>query len=322
MKKIGLITSGGDAPGMNACIRAVVRTASFHDIEVTGFYRGYEGLLENDSISLTRYDVRNIIHRGGTFLKTARSSEFRTEEGRSKASSIIKSHGIQGLIVIGGDGSLMGANLISMEHEIPVIGCPGTIDNDLFGTDYTIGYQTAVDTAIDAVDNIRDTAASHNRLFFVEVMGRDAGLIALRTGIAAGAEGVLIPETPTDLKRLVNYLKTDFKKKRRSGIIIVAEGDSEGGAYEVAKIVQNEFPNWETKVTVLGHIQRGGKPNGFDRILASRIGHGALLAIKEGRNREMIGISGGELVHVPLDNAVKHNAIISPYLLELVEALS
>jgi len=322
MKKIALITSGGDAPGMNACIRAVVRTASFYDIEVIGFYRGYEGLLENDNVSLTRYDVRNIIHRGGTFLKTARSSEFMTEDGRSKAYSIIKSHGIEGLIVIGGDGSLMGANLISIEHKIPVIGCPGTIDNDLYGTDYTIGYQTAVDTAIDAVDKIRDTAASHNRLFFVEVMGRDAGLIALRTGIAAGAEGVLIPETPTDLNRLVNYLKTDFKKKRRSGIIIVAEGDSEGGAYEVAKIIQNEFPNWETKVTVLGHIQRGGKPNGFDRILASRIGHGALLAIKEGRNREMIGISGGELVHVPLDHAIKHNATISPYLLELVEALS
>ena len=213
MKKIGLITSGGDAPGMNACIRAVVRTASLNDMEVTGFYRGYEGLLENDNVGLTRYDVRNIIHRGGTFLKTARSSEFRTKDGRSKASSIIKSHGIEGLIVIGGDGSFMGANLISMEHGIPVIGCPGTIDNDLFGTDYTIGYQTAVDTAIGAVDNIRDTAASHNRLFFVEVMGRDAGLIALRTGIAAGAEGVLIPETPTDLNRLVNYLKTDFKKK-------------------------------------------------------------------------------------------------------------
>ncbi len=322
MKKIGLITSGGDAPGMNACIRAVVRTASLNDIEVTGFYRGYEGLLENDNVSLTRYDVRNIIHRGGTFLKTARSSEFRTKDGRSKASSIIKSHGIEGLVIIGGDGSFMGANLISMEHEIPVIGCPGTIDNDLFGTDYTIGYQTAVDTAIDAVDNIRDTAASHNRLFFVEVMGRDAGLIALRTGIAAGAEGVLIPETPTDLNRLVNYLKTDFKKKRRSGIIIVAEGDSEGGAYEVAKKVQNEFPNWETKVTVLGHIQRGGKPNGFDRILASRIGHGAVLALRAGRNREMIGISGGKLVHVPLDHATKHNATISPYLLELVEALS
>jgi 6-phosphofructokinase 1 len=234
----------------------------------------------------------------------------------------VRSNGLDGMIVIGGDGSFTGANLLSIEHDIPVIVCPGTIDNDLFGTDYTIGYQTAVDTALDAVDNIRDTAASHNRLFFVEVMGRDAGLIALRTGIAAGAEGILIPETPTDLNQLVNYLKTDFKKKRRSGIIIVAEGDSEGGAYEVAKKVQEQFPNWETKVTVLGHIQRGGKPNGFDRILASRMGHGAVLALKQGRNREMIGIKAGELVHVPVEKAIKHNATISPYLLDLVKALS
>ncbi|CAI8334726.1 MAG: ATP-dependent 6-phosphofructokinase 1 [Owenweeksia sp. TMED14] len=322
MKHIGIITSGGDSPGMNACIRAIVRTASFNDIKVTGFYRGYEGLLENDSLVLTRYDVRNIIHRGGTFLKTSRSEEFRTQAGRSKASKILKNMGIEGLIVIGGDGSLIGANLISIENDIPVIGCPGTIDNDLFGTDFTIGYHTAVDTAIEAVDNIRDTASSHNRLFFVEVMGRDAGLIALRTGIAAGAEGILIPETPSDINRLVKYLKTDFKKKRRSGIIIVAEGESEGGAFEVAKKVQREFPEWEMKVTVLGHIQRGGKPNGFDRILASRIGHGALLALNKGRNREMIGISGGELIYTPLEKAVKHNSTISPYLLELVEALS
>jgi 6-phosphofructokinase 1 len=223
MKKIGILTSGGDAPGMNACIRAAVRTAVLNDIKVLGFYRGYEGLIENDSTELTRYDVRNIIHRGGTFLKTARSSDFKTRDGRLRASKVIRSHGLDGMIVIGGDGSFTGANLISIEHDIPVIVCPGTIDNDLFGTDYTIGYQTAVDTALDAVDNIRDTAASHNRLFFVEVMGRDAGLIALRTGIAAGAEGILIPETPTDLNQLVNYLKTDFKKKRRSGIIIVAE---------------------------------------------------------------------------------------------------
>jgi 6-phosphofructokinase 1 len=322
MKKIGILTSGGDAPGMNACIRAAVRTAVLNDIKVLGFYRGYEGLIENDSTELTRYDVRNIIHRGGTFLKTARSSDFKTRDGRLRASKVIRSHGLDGMIVIGGDGSFTGANLISIEHDIPVIVCPGTIDNDLFGTDYTIGYQTAVDTALDAVDNIRDTAASHNRLFFVEVMGRDAGLIALRTGIAAGAEGILIPETPTDLNQLINYLKTDFKKKRRSGIIIVAEGDSEGGAYEVAKKVQEQFPNWETKVTVLGHIQRGGKPNGFDRILASRMGHGALLALKQGRNREMIGIKAGKLVHIPIEKAIKHNVAISPYLLDLVKALS
>jgi 6-phosphofructokinase 1 len=307
---------------MNACVRAVVRTATLNDIQVTGFYRGYEGLMENDSISLTRYDVRNIIHRGGTFLQTARSQEFRTPEGRAKAAANLRTHGIEGLVVIGGDGSFTGAKFLSEEHGIAVMGCPGTIDNDLFGTDYTIGYQTAVDTAVEAVDKIRDTAASHNRLFFVEVMGRDAGFIALRTGIAAGAEGVLIPETPTDINRLVGYLKTDFQKKRRSGIIIVAEGDDGGGAYDVAQKVQSEFPDWETKVTVLGHTQRGGKPNAFDRILASRMGHAAVLALREGRTREMVGVQGNQIAYVPLEQAIKHHATISPYLLELVDALS
>jgi 6-phosphofructokinase 1 len=225
-------------------------------------------------------------------------------------------------VVIGGDGSFTGAKFLSEEHGIAVMGCPGTIDNDLFGTDYTIGYQTAVDTAVEAVDKIRDTAASHNRLFFVEVMGRDAGFIALRTGIAAGAEGVLIPETPTDINRLVGYLKTDFQKKRRSGIIIVAEGDDGGGAYDVAQKVQSQFPDWETKVTVLGHTQRGGKPNAFDRILASRMGHAAVLALREGRTREMVGVQGNQIAYVPLEQAIKHHATISPYLLELVDALS
>ncbi len=307
---------------MNACVRAVVRTATLHGMEVTGFYRGYEGLMEDDGVALTRYDVRNIIHRGGTFLQTARSAEFRTPEGRAKAAAHLRQRGIDGLVVIGGDGSFTGAKILSEEHGIAVMGCPGTIDNDLFGTDYTIGYQTAVDTAVEAVDKIRDTAASHNRLFFVEVMGRDAGFIALRTGIAAGAEGVLIPETPTDLNRLVAYLQTDFQKKRRSGIIIVAEGDDGGGAYDVAQKVQAQFPDWETKVTVLGHTQRGGKPNAFDRILASRMGHAAVLALQAGRNREMVGVQGNQIAYVPLEQAIKHHASISPYLLELVDALS
>jgi len=322
MKHIGVLTSGGDSPGMNACVRAVVRTATLHGMEVTGFYRGYEGLMEDDGAALTRYDVRNIIHRGGTFLQTARSAEFRTPEGRAKAAAHLRQRGIDGLVVIGGDGSFTGAKILSEEHGIAVMGCPGTIDNDLFGTDYTIGYQTAVDTAVEAVDKIRDTAASHNRLFFVEVMGRDAGFIALRTGIAAGAEGVLIPETPTDLNRLVAYLQTDFQKKRRSGIIIVAEGDDGGGAYDVAQKVQAQFPDWETKVTVLGHTQRGGKPNAFDRILASRMGHAAVLALQSGRNREMVGVQGNQIAYVPLEQAIKHHASISPYLLELVDALS
>jgi 6-phosphofructokinase 1 len=307
---------------MNACVRAVVRTATLNGMEVTGFYRGYEGLMEDDGVALTRYDVRNIIHRGGTFLQTARSAEFRTPEGRAKAAAHLRQRGIDGLVVIGGDGSFTGAKILSEEHGIAVMGCPGTIDNDLFGTDYTIGYQTAVDTAVEAVDKIRDTAASHNRLFFVEVMGRDAGFIALRTGIAAGAEGVLIPETPTDLNRLVAYLQTDFQKKRRSGIIIVAEGDDGGGAYDVAQKVQAQFPDWETKVTVLGHTQRGGKPNAFDRILASRMGHAAVLALHSGRSREMVGVQGNQIAYVPLEQAIKHHASISPYLLELVDALS
>jgi 6-phosphofructokinase 1 len=322
MKHIGVLTSGGDSPGMNACVRAVVRTATLNGMEVTGFYRGYEGLMEDDGVALSRYDVRNIIHRGGTFLQTARSQEFRQPEGRSKAAQNLQNRGIEGLVVIGGDGSFTGAKFLSEEHGISVMGCPGTIDNDLFGTDYTIGYQTAVDTAVEAVDKIRDTAASHNRLFFVEVMGRDAGFIALRTGIAAGAEGVLIPETPTDIHRLVSYLKTDFQKKRRSGIIIVAEGDDGGGAYDVAQKVQAEFPDWETKVTVLGHTQRGGKPNAFDRILASRMGHAAVLALMEGRSREMVGVQGNQIAYVSLEQAIKHHATISPYLLELVDALS
>jgi 6-phosphofructokinase 1 len=278
--------------------------------------------MEDDGVALTRYDVRNIIHRGGTFLQTARSAEFRTPEGRAKAAAHLRQRGIDGLVVIGGDGSFTGAKILSEEHGIAVMGCPGTIDNDLFGTDYTIGYQTAVDTAVEAVDKIRDTAASHNRLFFVEVMGRDAGFIALRTGIAAGAEGVLIPETPTDLNRLVAYLQTDFQKKRRSGIIIVAEGDDGGGAYDVAQKVQAQFPDWETKVTVLGHTQRGGKPNAFDRILASRMGHAAVLALHSGRSREMVGVQGNQIAYVPLEQAIKHHASISPYLLELVDALS
>ena len=322
MKHIGVLTSGGDSPGMNACVRAVVRTATLHGMEVTGFYRGYEGLMEDDGVALTRYYVRNIIHRGGTFLQTARSAEFRTPEGRAKAAAHLRQRCIYGLVVIGGDGSFTGAKILSEEHGIAVMGCPGTIDNDLFGTDYTIGYQTAVDTAVEAVDKIRDTAASHNRLFFVEVMGRDAGFIALRTGIAAGAEGVLIPETPTDLNRLVAYLQTDFQKKRRSGIIIVAEGDDGGGAYDVAQKVQAQFPDWETKVTVLGHTQRGGKPNAFDRILASRMGHAAVLALQSGRNREMVGVQGNQIAYVPLEQAIKHHASISPYLLELEDALS
>jgi 6-phosphofructokinase 1 len=307
---------------MNACIRAVVRTAGLHNIRVSGVYRGYQGLIEDDIIEINRDHVRNTIHRGGTWLKTARSEEFRTPEGRQKAIVNLRARGIDALVVIGGDGSFRGATALSAEMEdLPVIGCPGTIDNDLFGTDLTIGYDTAVNTAVEAVDRIRDTAASHNRLFFVEVMGRDAGFIALRTGIAAGAEAVLIPETTTYIDELVQKLETDWKERRRSGIIVVAEGDDGGGAIEVARKVQERFPQWETKVTVLGHIQRGGRPSAQDRILASRMGHGAVLGLLQGQSRVMVGVQSGQVVYVPFEQATKHHQAINPYLLELVEAL-
>lgn len=321
MKHLAVLTSGGDAPGMNACIRAVVRTAGLNGIRVSGIYRGYQGLIENDVVEITRDHVRNTIHRGGTWLKTARSEEFRTEEGRKKAAANLLQHGIDGLVVIGGDGSFRGATALSNEMNLPVIGCPGTIDNDLFGTDLTIGYDTAINTAVEAVDRIRDTAASHNRLFFVEVMGRDAGFIALRTGIAAGAEAVLIPETTTYIDELVKKLESDWKERRRSGIIVVAEGDDGGGAFQVAQKVQERFPQWETKVTVLGHIQRGGRPSAQDRILASRMGHGAVLGLLAGQNRVMVGVQAGKVEYVPFELATKHHQAINPYLLELVDAL-
>jgi 6-phosphofructokinase 1 len=321
MKHIAVLTSGGDAPGMNACIRAVVRTAGLNNLEVSGVYRGYQGLIEDDLIPVTREHVRNTIHRGGTWLKTARSEEFRTPEGRQRAIATLRSRGIDGLVVIGGDGSFRGATALSQEMDLPVIGCPGTIDNDLFGTDLTIGYDTAVNTAVEAVDRIRDTAASHNRLFFVEVMGRDAGFIALRTGIAAGAEAVLIPETTTYIDELVVKLESDWKERRRSGIIVVAEGDDGGGAMEVARKVQERFPQWESKVTVLGHIQRGGRPSAQDRILASRMGHAAVLGLLAGQSRVMVGVQAGQVVYVPFEQATKHHQQINPYLLELVEAL-
>ncbi|TNE29382.1 MAG: 6-phosphofructokinase [Bacteroidetes bacterium] len=322
MKKIAVMTSGGDAPGMNAGIRAVTRTALSLGLEVVGIYRGYQGMIENDFIPLSHESVRNIIHRGGTFLKTARSDDFRTIEGRAQAAANLKAHGIEGLVVIGGDGSFTGAAALHEEHGVKVVGCPGTIDNDLFGTDYTIGYDTAVNTAVHAIDQIRDTAASHNRLFFVEVMGRDAGFIALRTGLASGAEAVLVPETTTYIEDLTAKLEKNWKMKKSSAIIIVAEGDDAGGAIEIAKKVNAKFEGWESKVTVLGHIQRGGSPTAFDRILASRMGHAAVLALLAGSTDVMIGQKNGEMVEVPFKQAVKHHETLSKHLLDLVEILS
>lgn len=307
---------------MNAGIRAVTRTALSLGLEVEGIYRGYQGMIENDFIPLTHESVRNIIHRGGTFLKTARSDDFRTVEGRAKAAENLKARGIEGLVVIGGDGSFTGAAALHDEHGVKVVGCPGTIDNDLFGTDYTIGYDTAVNTAVHAIDQIRDTAASHNRLFFVEVMGRDAGFIALRTGLASGAEAVLVPETTTYIEDLTSKLEKNWKMKKSSAIIIVAEGDDAGGAIEIAKKVNEKFEGWESKVTVLGHIQRGGSPTAFDRILASRMGNAAVKALLAGSTDVMIGQKNGEMVEVSFKQAVKHHETLSTHLLDLVEILS
>ena len=322
MKKIGVFTSGGDSPGMNACLRAVVRTGIHMGLEVYGIYRGYEGMIEGDMELLDNHFVSGIIQRGGTVLKTARSEEFRTPEGRKKAYAALKTKGIDGLVVIGGDGSFRGAMALNQEYGMPVIGCPGTIDNDLFGTDYTIGYDTAVNTVVDAVDHIRDTADSHNRLFFIEVMGRDAGFIALRSGIASGAESVLIPETTTYIDKLINILENGWKRNKRSAMIIVAEGDESGGAYEVANQVKTKFPQWETKVTVLGHIQRGGRPSAFDRVVASRMGNEAVKALLAGETNKMVGIQQGAMALVPFEKATKHLHEINRHLLELVDVLS
>ena len=307
---------------MNACLRAVVRTGIHMGLDVYGIYRGYEGMIEGDFELLDNHFVSGIIQRGGTVLKTARSEEFRTPEGRKIAYEALKKSGIEGLVVIGGDGSFRGAMALNQEYGIPVIGCPGTIDNDLFGTDYTIGYDTAVNTVVDAVDHIRDTADSHNRLFFIEVMGRDAGFIALRSGIASGAESVLIPETTTYIDKLINILETGWKRNKRSAMIIVAEGDETGGAYEVANQVKAKFPQWETKVTVLGHIQRGGRPSAFDRVMASRMGNEAVKALLAGETNKMVGLQQGQMTLVPFEKATKHHHEINTHLLELVDVLS
>jgi 6-phosphofructokinase 1 len=323
MKHIALLTSGGDAPGMNACIRAVVRTAHFHGLKVTGIVGGYDGLINGEFRMMDSASVGNIIQRGGTILKTARSAKFMTSQGREVAASNLHKAGIDGLIVIGGDGSFRGAEVLATEHpDIKVIGIPGTIDNDLIGTDFTIGYDTAINTVVDAVDNIRDTATSHNRLFFVEVMGRDAGLIALRSGIACGAEAILIPETTTYIDKLVEILERGWQRKKTGCVIIVAEGDDAGGAYKVAEVVKAKFDKYETKVAILGHIQRGGSPTCMDRVLATRLGYDAVNALMEGENRVMIGQISGKLVRTPLSGAVKHIAEVNQQILQMAEIMS
>ncbi|RKR81207.1 6-phosphofructokinase [Mucilaginibacter gracilis] len=321
IKNIGVFTSGGDAPGMNAAIRAVVRTALYYDLQVTGIRRGYEGMIKGEMIPMDRKSVSNIIQRGGTILKTARSDEFRTPEGRQKAYNQLKANGVDALVGIGGDGTFTGARIFSQEFDIPIVGLPGTIDNDLQGTDFTIGYDTAINTVIDAVDKIRDTAESHDRLFIVEVMGRDSGLIALRTGIASGAEAILIPETKTNESALFERLERG-RKDKSSKIVIVAEAEEAGGAFEIARQVKEKYPNYDTRVSILGHIQRGGRPSCMDRVLASRVGVAAVEALLNGQRGELIGVVNNEIAYTPFEHAIKHYVEINPNLLKIVEILS
>lgn len=322
IKNIGLFTSGGDAPGMNAAIRAVVRTALFHEIEVTGIRRGFEGMINGDFIQMNRKSVSNIIQRGGTILKTARSEHFRKDEGRNLAYEQIKKANIDALIAIGGDGTFRGTKTFGEEYDIPIIGLPGTIDNDLKGTDFTIGYDTAINTVINAVDKIRDTAESHDRLFIIEVMGRDSGMIAIRTGIAAGAEAILIPESKSGMTKLFDRLENG-RKDKTSRIVIVAESEGEeGGAFEVGRRVKEKFPQLDTRVSVLGHIQRGGKPTCMDRVLASRVGVAAVEALMAGQRGVMAGLIEDEIAFTPFESAVKHNTEIDPNIIRIVEMLS
>jgi 6-phosphofructokinase 1 len=321
MKKIAVFTSGGDSPGMNACIRAVVRTALYNNMQVMGIMRGYQGMIENDFIELNAKSVANIIQRGGTILKTARSNDFMTIEGRKKAYENLKAQGIEGIVAIGGDGTFKGALEFSKISDIPMIGCPGTIDNDLAGTDFTIGYDTAVNTVIEAVDKLRDTAESHNRVFVVEVMGRDAGLIALRSGIASGAEAIFIPETKSDISTLISKLEKG-RKDKSSKIIMVAEGDEAGGAFEFAKIIKENLPDLDVRVSILGHIQRGGAPSCMERVNASRMGFSAVEALKQGKNMQMIGVVNMQIEYTPFEKAVKHIEAPHPDLLRMMDILS
>jgi len=322
IRRIGVFSSGGDAPGMNAAIRAVVRTASYHELDVYGIYQGYEGMIDGQIEKLEKHNVANIIHRGGTILKTSRSERFRTREGRKTAYEALMSHEINALIVIGGDGSFTGAKVFYEEYRIPVVGIPGTIDNDLFGTDYTIGFDTAVNTAIEAVDRIRDTADSHNRLFFVEVMGRDTGYIALNTGIGSGAGAILIPESAMDVDTLIKHLEKTAKRQKLFSLIIVAEGNENGNAQKLADDIRSRFPEYDPKVTIIGHLQRGGAPSALDRLIASRMGFTAVEAILQGKTNVMIGIANNEMVFIPFDDAINKSKEINRDLLRLAEILS
>ena len=316
------MTSGGDSPGMNAAIRAVVRTAMYHGMEVYGIRRGYQGMIEGDIYKMQTTDVSNIIQRGGTVLKTARSKEFMTDMGMETAYRQLKKHGIEGLVLIGGDGTFRGAVKFFEKYTIPAVGLPGTIDKDLAGTDNTIGFDTAVNTAVEAIDKIRDTAESHDRLFIVEVMGRDAGYIALNSGIACGAEDILLPEVITDINEVLERIDYDERRRKTVHILVVAEGDDYGGAGDLMEKIKDRFPKMDIRAAILGHIQRGGAPTYADRVLASRLGYAAVLALKTGKTQVMAGIVNGEVVYTPFAQAVKKNSEMSADMLEMIRVLA
>ena len=322
IKRIAILTSGGDAPGMNAAIRSVARAAIYHELEVFGIERGYEGMINGDLKKLKSKNVRNIIQRGGTILRTARSKAFRTEEGRKKANDNLKANNIDAVVVIGGDGSFKGASIFSQEYDIPFVGIPGTIDNDMYGTDFTIGFDTALNTVVETIDRIKDTASSHDRMFFIEVMGRDAGFIALQAGIATGAEAILIPEIEGQAEKLKEYLLNESKSKKSSNIILVSEGNNIGGAEKVANKVKDDFKDFDVRVNVLGHMQRGGTATAFDRFLASRLGVAAVDALIDNQRSVMVGYSNHEVVHVPFNKTIKGIRNISSELLRVADILT
>ncbi|WPP51664.1 6-phosphofructokinase [Catalinimonas niigatensis] len=322
MKKIAVLTSGGDAPGMNACLRAVIRGAIYHGIEAYGIKYGYNGLIEGDIYKMKSYSVSNIIQKGGTILKSARSAEFRTKEGRKKAFQQLQRRGIEGLVVIGGDGTFTGASIFYEEFGFPIVGAPGTIDNDLYGTDYTIGFDTAVNTALEAIDKIRDTANSHDRIFFIEVMGRDSGYIAIQSGIGGGAELIMVPETSTSIEDVIHDLNQGRNTEKTSSIVVVAEGDEEGGAMEVVNKVKARLKGKDLKVSILGHIQRGGAPTAMDRIIGSRLGLAALEGLLGGKKDMMAGIINNRVVYTGFKECINTSKPLEQDLLRMVKILS
>lgn len=323
IKKIGVLTSGGDAPGMNAAIRAVVRACAYYNVECIGIYRGYQGMIEGDFKEMGPRTVKNIINKGGTILKSARSKDFMNEEGRKQAYQHLKDNGIDALVVIGGDGTFTGAEVFNNEFQFPIIGIPGTIDNDIYGTSHTLGYDTALNTVVEAIDKIRDTANSHNRLFFVEVMGRDAGHIALNAGIGGGAEEILIPEENLGLERLIDSLKKSKESGKTSSIVVVAEGDKIGkNVFELKDYVEENMPDYDVRVSVLGHMQRGGAPSCFDRVLASRLGVKAVEVLLEGKTNYMVGLLADKVVLTPLEQAIKGQSRVDDELVKVSDIIS